>query len=115
MTGLISNGCSFILSRRKQGFESLGSTNELNNYRLAAGRFVILEILKYRLVRDVAAGCAEVASRPKVAPPVPLAKLWELHLHPLRGTAFDPAHKIANRDMRRYFELWPKVGDGVMR
>jgi hypothetical protein len=39
------------------------------------------EILKYRFIRDVAAGRAEVASRPEVASPVTFAKLWELHLH----------------------------------
>jgi hypothetical protein len=36
------------------------------------------EILKYRFIRDVAAGRAEVASRPEVASPVTFAKLWEL-------------------------------------
>ena len=42
---------------------------------------MILEILKYRFIRDVATGGAEVAPRPEVAAPVTFAKLWELHLH----------------------------------
>ena len=62
------------------------------------------EILKYRFIRDVAAGRAEVASRPEVASPVTFAKLWELHLHSVRGTAFDPAHKVADRDMGWYLD-----------
>jgi len=56
---------------------------------------MILEILKYRFIRDVAAGGAEIAPRPEVAAPVTFAKLRELHLHAVRGTAFDPAHKVA--------------------
>jgi hypothetical protein len=45
---------------------------------------MILEILKYRLVCDVAAGGAEVAPRPEMATPVTFAKFWELHLNAMR-------------------------------
>src|SRR4029077_10787400 len=69
-----------------------------------AGRFMMPEILKYRFIRDVAAGRAEVDSRPEVASPVTFAKLWELHMHSVRGTAFDPAHKVDDRDMWWYLD-----------
>ena len=65
---------------------------------------MILEILKYRFIGDVAAGGAEVAPRPEVAAPVTFAKLWELHLHAVGGAAFDPAHKVADRDMWWYLD-----------
>ena len=42
-----------------------------------------LEILKYRLVCDVAAGSAEVAPRPEMATPVTFA--WEGDRHPSPG------------------------------
>jgi hypothetical protein len=74
---------------------------ELNNYR--AGRFMILEILKYSLVCDVAAGSAGSLS-PRMATPVTFAKFWELHLHSVRGTAFDSAHEVADRNVGRYLD-----------
>ena len=49
-----------------------------------AGRFVLLKILKYGIVRDVAAGGGEVAPSPEMPPPVALAQVRELHLHLMR-------------------------------
>ena len=46
----------------------------------------------------------KLAPRPEVAAPVTFAKLRELHLHAVRGTAFDPAHKVADRDMWWYLD-----------
>src|ERR1700730_11947172 len=73
-----------------------------------AGRFMILEILKYSLVCDVAAGSAEVASRPEMATPVTFAKFWELHLNAMRRAPFDTANEVADRDMRWYLDLYPQ-------
>src|ERR1700736_1229156 len=60
---------------------------------------MILEILKYRLVCDVAAGGAKVAPRPEMATPVTFAKFWELHLNAMRRAPFDTANEIADRDI----------------
>src|SRR6478672_8065441 len=65
---------------------------------------MILEILKYSLVCDVAAGSAEVASRPEMAAPVTFAKFWELHLNAMRRAPFDTANEVADRDMRWYLD-----------
>src|ERR1700731_505927 len=65
---------------------------------------MILEILKYRLVCDVAAGGAKVAPRPEMATPVTFAKFWELHLNAMRRAPFDTANEIADRDMRWYLD-----------
>src|ERR1700719_2775911 len=65
---------------------------------------MILEILKYSLVCDVAAGSAEVASRPEMATPVTFAKFWELHLNAMRRAPFDTANEVADRDMRWYLD-----------
>ena len=63
---------------------------------------MILEILKYRLVCDVAAGRAEVAPRPEMATPVTFAKFWELHLNAMRRAPLDTANEVADRDLRGY-------------
>src|ERR1700730_9699184 len=55
---------------------------------------MILEILKYRLVCDVAAGSAEVAPRPEMATPVTFAKFWELHLNAMRRAPFDTSNDV---------------------
>src|SRR5437868_6433172 len=65
---------------------------------------MILEILKYRLVCDVAAGSAEVAPRPEMATPVSFAKFWELHLNAMRRAPFDTSNDVADRDMRWYLD-----------
>src|SRR2546430_15273841 len=65
---------------------------------------MILEILKYRLVCDVAAGSAEVAPRPEMATPVTFAKFWELHLNAMRRAPFDTSNDVADRDMRWYLD-----------
>src|ERR1700730_17068957 len=65
---------------------------------------MILEILKYRLVCDVAAGSAEVAPRPEMATPVTVAKFWELHLNAMRRAPFDTSNDVADRDMRWYLD-----------
>jgi hypothetical protein len=69
-----------------------------------AGRFMTPEILKYRLVCDVAAGSAEVAPRPEMATPVTFAKFWELHLNAMRRAPFGTANEVADRDMRWYLD-----------
>ena len=60
-----------------------------------------LEILKYRFIREVATGGAEVALCPEVAPPVTFAKLWEL---PICTRWEERAHKVADRDMWWYLD-----------
>ena len=62
------------------------------------------EILKYHIVRDVAAGGAEVAPAPEMAAPVAFAQVGELHLHTMRGTALNATHEVADSDMRRYLD-----------
>ena len=52
--------------------------------RIDTSRFVLLKILKYDIVRDVAARGGEVAPSPEMPPPVALAQVRELHLHPMR-------------------------------
>src|ERR1700704_4641242 len=61
---------------------------------------MILEIMKYRLVCDVAAGGEKVAPRPEMTTPVTFAKFWELHLNAMRRAPFDTANEVADRDMR---------------
>ena len=53
---------------------------------------------------DVAARGSEVAPGPEVASPVPLTKFGELRLNAMRGTAFDPAHEIADSNVGRYLD-----------
>jgi hypothetical protein len=63
---------------------------------------VLLEILKYHVVGDVAAGGREVAPRPEVAAPVALAQGGEFLLDAPRGAALDPAHQLADRELWRH-------------
>src|ERR1700730_15159152 len=65
---------------------------------------MILEILKYRLVCDVAAGSAEVAPRPEMATPVTLAKFWGLPLTSMRRAPFYTSTDVAYLDMRWYLD-----------
>src|SRR6202022_3774518 len=58
---------------------------ETESLPAGAGRFVLLKILKYGIVRDVAAGGGEVAPSPEMPPPVALAQVRELHLHLMRA------------------------------
>jgi hypothetical protein len=67
---------------------------------------MILEILKYRLVCDLAAGSAEVAPRPEMATPVTFAKFWELHLNAMRRAPFDTSNDVADRDIWYLDEQW---------
>jgi len=55
----------------------------------------MFEILKYRLVGDVATCGAEVAPAPEMAPPVPFAQFGKPHLRSVGRTPFDTAHKVA--------------------
>lgn len=64
---------------------------------------MLLKILKYDIVRDVAAGGGEVAPSPEMASPVPLAQVRELHLHPMRRASLDTPHEVADGNMRRDF------------
>src|ERR1700716_678050 len=77
---------------------------------------MILEILKYRLVCDVAAGSAEVAPRPEMATPVTFAKFWELHLNAMRRaddhfteSVYD--QKTAKASLRLKTKVWNQKRD----
>src|SRR5207237_6386418 len=61
-------------------------------------------ILKYDIVRDVAAGGAEVSSGPEVTAPISFAQFGKLHLDPMRRTPFDSAHEVADRNVGRYLD-----------
>ena len=62
----------------------------------------MFEILKYRVVRDVATCGAKVAPTPEMASPVPFAQVGKLHLDSVGRTSFDTAHKVTDGNMGRY-------------
>jgi hypothetical protein len=64
---------------------------------------VLLKILKYDIVRDVAAGGEEVAPSPEMPPPVALAQVWELHLHP--NSPLDYALASTRATIRKWLRL----------
>ena len=64
---------------------------------------MLVKILKYDIVRDVATRGGEVAPSPEMPPPVALAQVRELHLHPMRRPSLDAPHEVADRNMRRDF------------
>jgi hypothetical protein len=62
----------------------------LNEYLPAdAGGFVLLTILKYDIVRDVAAGGGEIAPSPEMPAPVAHAQVRELHPHARDGATIE--------------------------
>jgi len=62
----------------------------------------MFEILKYRVVGDVATCGAKVAPAPEMASPVPFAQFGKLHLRSVGRTSFDTAHKVADGNVGRY-------------
>ena len=63
---------------------------------------MVVEILKYHVVGDGAAGGREIASGPEMASPVTLPDRGKLLLDASRRTPLDPAHDIAQRMPRRH-------------
>ncbi len=62
---------------------------------------MLLDVLKYSLFIDGAAGCTEVAARPEPPAPIPFAEFGVLHLYLPRRPSFDPTHYVTDSSVRR--------------
>jgi len=62
---------------------------------------MLLAILKYDVVGDIAAGRAEITACPEVPSPVALLQGRELMLNLVRQAPFHSAHDVADRELRR--------------
>mgnify|MGYP003563632099 CR=1 FL=1 len=63
---------------------------------------VLRKVLKYDVVRDVAAGRTEIPSGPEVPPPVAPFELRELLLQAARRPPFDASHDVGDGVLGRH-------------
>jgi len=62
---------------------------------------VVLDILKYDVIRDIATCSAKVAKFPEISAPIALLQFWVFLLHSIRRAAVHAPDHITDRKLRR--------------